>query len=197
MEDHRNIGPSGALSIWMSILYSSRHILISDLFLSGQSHPQCAEQSQIFIQPGTVMDGISAAAAIVGLLGAAAKVSEVLIKFIANVKEAPKLAHNVLMEMSDVGACLNQLQNYLKGTASKSSSQEKLSMIEQLVIALSNCGSIFSELEETLDSFKPAEPMQPWRLARWLFKERDISALVVRLQQSKLSLSLMLTILTW
>ena len=143
------------------------------------------------------MEAISAAAAIVGLLGAAAKVSQVLVKFISNVKDAPKLAQKVLTEVSDVSACLNQLQKYLQGALSTSSSQERLLMVEQLVVALSNCVLIFSELEETLDSLKPAEPMQPWRLARWLFKEREISALVVRLQQSKLSLSLMLTTLTW
>ena len=143
------------------------------------------------------MDPMSAAASIIGLLGAAAKVSEVLLKFIGNVKGAPKLAQNVLMEVSDVSACLNQLQRYLQGALTTSASQEQLLMVEQLVVTLSNCVLIFSELEETVDSLKPSEPMQPWRLAQWLFKEQAISALMVRIQQSKLSLSLMLTTLTW
>ena len=143
------------------------------------------------------MDPISAAASVVGLLGAAAKVSEVLIKFIRNVKQAPKLARNVLMEVSDISACLNQLQLYLQGALSTSTSHEQLLMVEQLVVALSNCVLIFSELEEMVDSLKPAEPMQAWRLAQWLLKEQAISALMVRMQQSKLSLSLMLTTLTW
>lgn len=143
------------------------------------------------------MDAISVAASIVGLLGAAAKVSEVLLKFLGSVRGAPKLAQNVLIEVSDVSACLNQLQRYLQGTLSTSHSQEQLLMVEQLVVTLSNCVMIFSELEETVESLKPAEPMQPWRLAHWLFKEQTISALLVRMQQSKLSLSLMLTTLTW
>ncbi|KAM0799849.1 hypothetical protein BDR22DRAFT_283020 [Usnea florida] len=142
------------------------------------------------------MDPISAAASVIGLLGAAAKVSEVLFKFIRNVKEAPKLARNVLMEVSDVSACLTQLQRYLQGTLSTSTSQEQLLMVEQLVVTLSTCVLVFSELEETVDSLKPVEPMQPWRLAQWLLKEQAISALMVRMQQSKLSLSLMLTTLT-
>ena len=143
------------------------------------------------------MDPISAAASVIGLSGAAAKVSKVLFKFIRNVQEAPKLARNVLMEVSDISACLNQLQLYLQGTLSTSTSQEQLLMVEQLVVTLSNCVLIFSELEEIVDSLKPAEPMQAWRLAQWLLKEQAISALMVRLQQSKLSLSLMLTTLTW
>ena len=60
------------------------------------------------------MDPMSAAAAIVGLLGAAATVLAVLFKSIGNVKEAPKLEQNVLMEVSDVSACLNQLQRYIQ-----------------------------------------------------------------------------------
>lgn len=142
------------------------------------------------------MDPISAAASIVGLLGAAAKVSEVLLNFIGSVRRAPKLAQNVLIEVSDVSACLNQLQRYLQGTLSTSDSQEQLLMVEQLVVTLSNCVLIFSEVEETVESVKPPAPMQPWILAQWLLKEQAISALMARLQQSKLSLSLMLTTLT-
>ena len=143
------------------------------------------------------MDPMSVAASIISLLGAAARVSEVLLKFIGNVKGAPKLAQNVLIEVSDVSACLNQLQRYLQSALHTSSSQEQLLMVEQLVVTLSNCVLIFSELEEKVDSLKPTEPMQPWKLAQWLFKEQAISALMVRMQQSKLSLSLMLTTLTW
>ena len=143
------------------------------------------------------MDPLSAAASVIGLLGAAAKVSEVLLKFIGNVKGAPKLAQSVLMEISDVSACLSQLQRYLQGALATSSSHEELLMVEQLVVTLSNCVLVFSEFEEMVDSLKPAERMQPWRLAQWLLKEQAISALMVRLQQSKLSLNLMLTTLTW
>ena len=128
------------------------------------------------------MDPISAAASIVGLLGAAAKFSETLHKFIAKVKEAPRLARNVLMEVSDMAACLDQLQSYLQRVLSTSKSQEQLLMVESLVIVLSNCILIFRELEEIVDSLKLAEPMQPLRVARWLFKEKAISALIARLQ---------------
>ena len=143
------------------------------------------------------MDPMTAAASIIGLLGAAAKISEVLFKFMRNVKRAPNLVQSVLLEISDVSACLNQLQRYLQGALSTSSSQEQLLIVEQLVVTLSNCVFVFSELEETVDSLKPAEPIQPWRLAQWLLKEQTVSALLMRMQQSKLSLALMLTTLTW
>jgi hypothetical protein len=55
------------------------------------------------------MEPISAVASILGLLGAAAKVSESLIRFSNSVKGAPKLAQNVLQEVSGFGAILGQL----------------------------------------------------------------------------------------
>ena len=143
------------------------------------------------------MDPISAAASIVGLVGAAAKISETLFKFVTSVKEAPKLASNVLQEVSDTSACLSQLQNYLMGTRATSRSRDNLLVIEQIIVALSNCVLIFSELEEIVESLKPSEPMQLGRLGQWVLKEAAIRDLFTRLQHSKASLNLMMTTLTW
>ena len=143
------------------------------------------------------MDPISAAASIVGLIGAAAKISETLFKFVKSVKEAPRLASSVLQEVSDTTSCLSQLQSYLVGTKATSRSHENLLMIEQITVALSNCVLIFSELEEVVDSLKPSEPMQLSRLGQWALKETVIRDLFTRLQHSKASLILMMTTLTW
>lgn len=143
------------------------------------------------------MEPISAAASIVGLVGAAAKVSESLFKFIRSVKEAPKLASTVLQEVSDISACLSQLQNFLMGTEAASRSHENLLMVEQIIVALSNCVLIFSELEEIVESLKPSVPMQLGILSQWILKEQNIRALFTRLQSSKVSLNLMMTTLTW
>lgn len=133
----------------------------------------------------------------IALVGAAAKVSECLFKFIRSVKEAPKLASTVLQEVSDISACLSQLQSFLTGTKAASRSHEDLLMIEQIVVALSNCMLIFSELEEIVESLKPTDPMQADRLVQWVLKERIIKTLFTRLQASKISLNLMMTTLTW
>ena len=143
------------------------------------------------------MDPISAAASIVGLVGAAAKISETLFKFVTSVKGAPKLASNVLQEVSDTSACLSQLQSYLMGNRATFRSHEKLLMIEQICVALSNCVLIFSELEEIVESLKPSEPMQLSRLGQWALKQTAIQDLFTRLQHSKVSLNLMMTTLTW
>ena len=143
------------------------------------------------------MDPISAAASIVGLVGAAAKISETLFKFITSVKDAPKLASSVLQEVSDTSACLSQLQNHLMGTRTTSRSHESLLMVEQIVVALSNCVLIFSELEEIVTLLNPSDSMRPGKLGQWVLKERAIKDLFTRLHNSKASLNLMITTLTW
>ena len=113
------------------------------------------------------MDPISAVASIVGLVGAAAKVSECLFKFIRHVKHAPKLASSVPQEVSYISACLGQLQSLLMDGKAASRSHENLLMVEQIIAALSNCVLIFSELEEMVEPLKPPDPLQPNKLAQW------------------------------
>ena len=145
------------------------------------------------------MDGISVAAALLGLVGAAAKVTLYLNALVTHVKAAPKLAQSVLLEVSDVSICLSQLQRLLLGRELGSKSQERLIMIEQLVVVLSNCVSIFSELEEILESLDlmGSTPMSKTKVARWLRQQQSIYTLLMRLQASKQSLTLIVTTLNW
>ena len=70
-------------------------------------------------------------------------------------------------------------------------------MIEHLVIIFTDCVSVFSELEQTLESLKTDEHMRVIDRLKWSMKENAISKLLQRLQSSKASLNFMLTILTW
>ena len=146
-----------------------------------------------------IMDGISVAASILGLVGAAAKITICLNALVTSVKTAPKLAQSILLEVSDVSVCLGQLQQLLLGMEMGSRPQERLIMIEQLVVVLSNCVSIFSELEEILESLgvTASTPMSKVKIARWLQRQQSISALLIRLQASKQSLTLVVTTLNW
>lgn len=144
------------------------------------------------------MDGISVAASILGLVGAAAKITICLNALVTSVKTAPKLAQSVLLEVSDVSVCLSQLQRLLLGMEMGSRSQERLIMVEQLVVVLSNCVSIFSELEEILESLDlTSRTMPKVKVARWLNRQQSISTLLIRLQASKQSLTLIVTTLNW
>ena len=145
------------------------------------------------------MDGISVAASILGLVGAAANVTLSLNALVTSVKKAPQLAQSVLLEVSDVSICLSQLQRLLLGMERGSESRERLIMVEQLVVVLSNCVSIFSELEEILESLDliSGTPLSKTKIARWLRRQHSISTLLIRLQASKQSLTLIVTTLNW
>ena len=143
------------------------------------------------------MDPISVAASIAGLLTAAAKVSSILSSVITSAKRAPKLALSASVEVTNISVCLNQLQSFLLRTQTKSQSQENLILVEQVLVVLSDCVLVFSELEQTLDPLKLEEPWQAHRAVKWMRREKDVAAIVTRLQSSKVSLSLIMTILNW
>ena len=70
------------------------------------------------------------------------------------------------MEMTDVSACLSQLQRFLLGTQEVARSRESLLLVDQVFVIRSNCVLVFSELEQTLDSIGLDEPMQPIKSAK-------------------------------
>lgn len=143
------------------------------------------------------MDPISVAASLVGLLGAAAKVSSILNSVIKGARTAPKLARNALIEVTDITVCLNQLQTILLRTQTTHQSQESLILVDQVLVILSDCVLIFSELEQTLDPLRIEEPWQAHRAVKWMLREKDVAAILTRLQSSKASLSLIMTTLNW
>lgn len=98
------------------------------------------------------MDPLSVAAAVVGLLGATATVKTILTNIIHATNYAPKLANGVLQEVSDINACLTQLQVFLLGTRIGTRSRTALIMLEQVVATLTACVMTMSELEEILES---------------------------------------------
>ena len=143
------------------------------------------------------MDPLSVATSIAGLIIAATQVSNLLKGFADSTKEAPHSAQAVLTEVTGIGLCLNQLQEYLLDQQESARSRRSLIMIEQVIVVLTDCVAIFSELEQTLEMLKTDQPMKVIDRLKWTMKEAAIGRLLQRLQTSKSSLTLMLTILTW
>ena len=143
------------------------------------------------------MDPVSIAASIVGLITAASKVSEALIVFIEVVRNAPKLARDVLGEVSDISASLLQLQRFLSDTGVISRSHEELLKVDQIRIVLSNCMLVFAQMEELVEPLRSYDPYRPARRIQWTLKGRKIQRLLGRLKSSEKSLTLMLVTLTW
>jgi len=145
----------------------------------------------------TLMDPLSITASIVGILGAAAKVSSLLITFVQNTKGAPKLAQAVLAEVNGLSAVLTHLQTYLLGTASSSKSRASLILVEQVIVTLTECVTTFSELEDVLGTARLESDLRIMDRVKLAMKESKVVEIQERLQRNKASLTLMLTILQW
>ncbi|KAL8635350.1 MAG: hypothetical protein Q9228_007149 [Teloschistes exilis] len=140
------------------------------------------------------MDPISVAASLLGLLGAAAKVSEVLTNFIKAVKDAPKLARRVFSEVEDLALCFQRILDFVSSEANVDRSRAAMITVDQLLIVLTNCVTTFSELENALGGLTSKTFSVNLRL-KWITKEHTIAKILQRLLSSKTSLNLILTTL--
>lgn len=93
------------------------------------------------------MDPLSVSAAVASLLIAGASVIDLL----KNVKNIPKLAQGVMLEVNSITTCLGSLQNFLNGTVTAQRSRTSLLVIDEVRVVLTDCVTTFSELKETLD----------------------------------------------
>lgn len=176
-------------------------------YLTCEQHPRgwlgwlrhCSKYVKVLVSSETAqqMDPLSVSGSIIGILGAAAKVSSVLISFVQNTKAAPKLAQTVLSEVNGLSAILTHLQTYLLGAANPSRSRASLILVEQVIVTLTESVTTFSELEDALGTSKIDAEMGALDRVRWAMKESKISEIQGRLQSNKTSLNLMLNILQW
>ena len=131
------------------------------------------------------MDPLSVTASVVGILGAATKVSSVLITFVQNTKGASKLAHNVLAEVNGVSTILSHLQTYLLGLATSSNSRTSLILVEQVIVTLAECVTTFSELEDVLGTTQLESDLHILDRVKWAMKESKVADIQRRLQNNK------------
>ncbi|KAL8672932.1 MAG: hypothetical protein Q9168_002638 [Polycauliona sp. 1 TL-2023] len=139
-------------------------------------------------------DPLSIAAGVIGILTAAAQVSHLLIDFTKNSKNAPQTARTVLTEVNEISGTLTHLQSFLLGSKAVDSSRTRLLLVDHVVTVVSGCLLTFSELESLMDTLK-TEDMEIRDCVRWAKNEKSICSLVLRLQNHKASLSLVLLIL--
>lgn len=139
-------------------------------------------------------DPLSIAAGVVGILTAAAQISTLLINFTKATKNAPSRARHIITEVNDISGTLSHLQSFLLGNEFSDTSRTSLLKADHIVTILSGCVMTFSELEKLLDALETKD-IRILDSLKWARKEKDITALIQRLQNHKTSLSLMLDIL--
>ena len=143
------------------------------------------------------MDPLSIIAAITGVAAAVAKIANSLTDFIGRERKAPDTARRVVAEATSLRICLAQLFPFLHGMDTVPQSRRAAISVESIVVISTSCVLTISELEQTLDTFKLDQPLSRTMKLRWARQEHRINTLVSRVRESRTSLSLILTILTW
>jgi hypothetical protein len=140
-------------------------------------------------------DPLSIATGVVGLIQASYALTKLLTDFIGSVKDAPAKAAIAVSEISETRAILEQLQNFVLRFETADNSRTALIQVDRLVDVISGCVATFSDFEAALDKVTRSN-MTLLDRAKWVWDEEEIDNLVARLQRHKLSLSLLVTILT-
>jgi hypothetical protein len=142
------------------------------------------------------MDPLSVSASVVGLLAAGVAATNALSKFIRDGRDAPKVIQHLLQEITDTTAALNSLQAYLNRRLRTPKRCEALILLEHVLTTLTGCVTTYSDLQLLVDELD-LETHGIFDKLTWSRKESQISVLLLRLQNNKSSLSLMLNILQW
>ncbi|KAF2994141.1 hypothetical protein E8E14_002222 [Neopestalotiopsis sp. 37M] len=141
-------------------------------------------------------DPLSVAASVVGILAAAAQVTQTLTKIIKNVKDAPEQCRHTCTEVGNIRQILEQLQTFLIGTSKASRSRTSLILVEQVLVTLTSCVTTFSDLDVFVELLDSDIKMGLMDRLRWSMKAKDMSEIITRLQLQKTTITLILGILT-
>jgi hypothetical protein len=144
----------------------------------------------------TIMDGLSVASSVAGLLQVGAKV----VGFLCTMSDAPSLARHVLDQTTSLVTIFEQLDDFIADAERPGKGSRKAMIyVNQIVTTLTGCVCAFSELEECLESVKTTQRrgLTLWDRAKWAAKEGDFRRILGNLEQHKSSLGLMLMIYNW
>ena len=141
------------------------------------------------------MDPLSVLASITGVLAAAAKVSSILFNVTKQSRNAPKAVEDVKLEVDSFRAILIQLQGFLLRKQAVNQSRAAWIHVDQVVIVVSGCVLVFSEVETFAKSLQSDQSIGVIDRMKWTAKASTAADLLVKVQCHKLSLNNMLTIL--
>ncbi|KAH8149779.1 uncharacterized protein LAJ45_05931 [Morchella importuna] len=139
--------------------------------------------------------------AIVGLVVAGAQISAVLNRFISSCTNAPSAAHSIYQEVGEFRIVLQKLQHIV--FSPEPLDNEKASLIDTgpISFTLVHCVCTFDELEKELKRMKLDEfnlegkKLGVWHRMRWSLVEQTMSAMILRIQNHKSTLGILLSVL--
>jgi len=155
-------------------------------------------------------DPLSIAASVAGLITISAQIVGMAKEVFGKVKDAPETMMRVRGEVESMQPIFHQVQLLLNG-ADTGLNQWNLTMIpvHNLMATLTGCVIVYSKLEKMMSEVcgfsDPTTAAALWKRAgviadrvKWrLWRHEEAMCIIEDLQRQKLSLNLMLTIITW
>jgi hypothetical protein len=143
------------------------------------------------------MDPLSVAASVAGLLSVGGKLSGSLLSLITKCRDVPHLLQSLFQEITDTSAAICRLQIYVAGSCKVATSRASMILLQHIVTALTGCVTTFSDLQRIMNDLNMDPEMGIFDQLKWVRYEKSIKSVVQRLQNQKLSLTLMLNIIQW
>ena len=153
---------------------------------------------------------LSVAASIAGLITLSTQIVGIAKELFDKVKDAPETISRVREEVESMQPIFSQVQQLLTGSGA-GLNRGNLAMISvhNLTATLTSCVIVYTRLEEKVNEVcgfnDPVTASAVWKRAgviadrvKWgLWRHEEVLVLIGDLQRQKLSLNLMLTIVTW
>jgi hypothetical protein len=144
------------------------------------------------------MDSINIMTSLMGLLGSAGQIVALLLVVKKSLSQAPRFMDQVFSQVRELEYLLSAVQSFLLGISSAPRRRISMIRLDQLLATLSEAVLTFSELEALVESIakdKGRLPIMSRLMSLW--KEEDVTSIMLRLERHKSSLSLMLNIAQW
>ena len=158
--------------------------------------PPCM-QFWFLVQHCFIMDPLSVAASVAGLVSLAGQLVPALYNLGSAVKEANKDAQAAATEVASMSVVLQGLQTYIMGRTKANPQRLRLITVEHITASLTACVFTYSELDAVLKALHVDSGLKARDRAVWFMKRESVQNLVSRLQNHKMSFTCMLNILQW
>lgn len=171
------------------------------LSLAQRQHEPSSFTSRIlrwlFFPDSDNMDPLSVAASVAGLVSLAGQLVPALYNLGSAVKEANRDAQAAATEVAGMSVVLQGLQGYIIGRERANPRRLQLITVEHITASLTACVFTYSELDAALHALHADSGLKAWDRAVWFVKRDSIQALILRIQNHKMTFSCMLNILQW
>ena len=141
---------------------------------------------------------LSIVASVFGIVSSATSIATALGNFIQRTRNAPTEFLDAKSEIEIIGSVLQQLQIFVLGASRSSRQRTSLILVDQVVAILSACVLTFSDLDHFVQTAGVKDNFSVLDRLKWVTSQSaTLGGILSRLHQHKISLTLMLTILTW